>query len=102
MIAVIESGSKQFLVKKDQKLKIDLVDGKTKKLEFKPLLLIDDDKVQIGKPYIEKALVEAKITEPLIKDKKVVVLKYKPKKRYKKKTGHRQRYSEIVITNIKS
>lgn len=102
MLAVIESGSKQFLVKKDQKLKIDLVDGKTKKLEFKPLLLIDDDKVQIGKPYIEKALVEAKITEPLIKDKKVVVLKYKPKKRYKKKTGHRQRYSEIVITNIKS
>lgn len=102
MLAVIESGSKQFLVKKDQKLKIDLVDGKTKKLEFKPLLLIDNDKVQIGKPYIEKALVEAKITEPLIKDKKVVVLKYKPKKRYKKKTGHRQRYSEIVITNIKS
>lgn len=102
MLAVIETGSKQFLVKKGQKLKIDLVDSETKKLEFKPLLVLDEKKLQIGKPYLEKAKVEAEITDALVKDKKIVVLKYKPKKRYKKKTGHRQKYSEIIITEIKA
>lgn len=102
MIAVIESGSKQFLVEEGQKIKIDLVDDKTKTLEFKPLLIIDGEKVLVGKPSLEKSSVKAKITQPLMKDKKIIVLKYKPKKRYKKKQGHRQKYSEITITQIKA
>ena len=100
MLAVIETGSKQYLVKKGQKLKVDLIEGKT--VEFKPLMMIDDKKISIGKPILSKASVAAKIDELPVKGKKITVLKFKPKKRYKKKQGHRQKYSEITITEIKS
>ena len=58
-----------------------------------------DDKLTVGAPYVEGATVEATV-EKQGKEKKVVVYKYKPKKHYHKKQGHRQPYTKLVINTI--
>lgn len=102
MIAVIESGSKQYMVEKGQVIETELLNAEEDTIEFKPLLVIDGDVVQVGKPTVENAVVKAKITEADVKGEKITVLKYKAKKRIKTKTGHRQRMSKITITDIKA
>lgn len=99
MQAIIKSGSKQYLVEKGQVLRVELV-GEATKLEFEPLLTIDGDKVSVGKPVVADVKVKAEVVSE-VKGEKLKVLKYKPKKRIKKLTGHRQKYSEIKITDIK-
>ncbi|MBI2797929.1 50S ribosomal protein L21 [Candidatus Saccharibacteria bacterium] len=102
MIAVIESGSKQYMVEKGQTIETELLHADKDVVEFKPLLVIDGDKVQVGKPTLESAIVKAKVDAADVKGEKITVLKYKPKKRQKTKTGHRQRVSKITITDIKA
>ncbi len=101
MIAVIEAGSKQYIVQKGQTIQTELL-GNEKTVEFKPLMIIDGDNVQVGKPVLENAVVKATVAEEAVKGKKVVILKYKAKKRQSTKTGHRQKYSEVTITDIKA
>jgi large subunit ribosomal protein L21 len=101
MIAVIEAGSKQYIVEKGQKIQTELL-GDEKAVEFKPLMIIDGDNVQVGKPVLENAVVKATVAEDQVKGKKVVILKYKAKKRQSTKTGHRQKYAELTITDIKA
>lgn len=101
MIAVIEAGSKQYMVQKGQTIQTELL-GNEKAVEFKPLLIIDGDKVQVGTPVLENASVKATVAEEAIKGKKITVLKYKAKKRQSTKTGHRQKYAELTITDIKA
>ena len=101
MIAVIEAGSKQYIVEKGQTIQTELV-GDVESIEFKPLLLIDGDKIQVGKPTLENAVVKATVAKEIVKGDKVVILKYKAKKRQSTKTGHRQKYSSITITDIKA
>lgn len=101
MIAVIETGSKQYIVQKGQTITAELLSDQ-EKVEFKPLLLIDGDKVQIGQPTLENASVVAKVEPEVLKGDKITVLKYKPKKRQSARTGHRQRYSVLTITDIKA
>lgn len=101
MIAVIETGSKQYIVQKGQTITAELLSDQDK-VEFKPLLLIDGDKVQIGQPTLENASVTAKVEPEASKGDKITVLKYKPKKRQSTKTGHRQHYSVLTITDIKA
>jgi large subunit ribosomal protein L21 len=98
MQAVIASGGKQYLVEKDQELELELL-GDAKSVEFDVLLLIDGDKVKVGKPHVAGAKAEAKVVEE-VKGEKVRVLKFKAKKRIKRLTGHRQRYSRVKITKI--
>lgn len=100
MIAVIESGSKQYMVEKGHTIEVELL-KEEKNIEFKPLLIIDGDKVHIGKPFLESSIVKAAIAEDVTKGDKIQVLKYKPKKRQSTKTGHRQKYSSVTITDIK-
>ena len=102
MIAVIESGSKQYMVEKGHKIETELLHSDKDVIEFKPLIVIDGDKIQIGKPKLEGAVVVAKIIEADVKADKVKVLKYKAKKRQKTLTGHRQRHAILEITEIKS
>lgn len=101
MIAVIESGSKQYMVEKGHTIEVELL-KQEKNIEFKPLLIIDGDKVHIGKPVLESSIVKATIADDVIKGDKLQVLKYKAKKRQSTKTGHRQKYSAITITDIKA
>jgi large subunit ribosomal protein L21 len=103
MIAVIETGGKQYLVSPGEKIKIEKVEAKVGDgISFKEVLLIEDEKqgFSLGTPYIEKAEVVGEVTEEGRGDKKVI-FKYKPKKRYKLKKGHRQHYTEVKITDIK-
>ena len=64
------------------------------------LLLVDGEKTFVGKPYVEGARVEAEILSHG-KSPKILVYKYKPKKNYRRKQGHRQPYTEIIIKNVK-
>ncbi len=101
MKAVIKTGGKQYQVAKGDVLKIEkLPEAEGKKVVFdKVLLLIDKDKVTVGKPYLDKVKVEGTLIRTF-KDRKIDVLKYKNKTRYRKNYGHRQQLSEVKIDNI--
>ena len=100
-LGVIKTGGKQYLVKKGDKIKVEKIDGKEgKEITFKEvLLLVKDKKVEIGAPLVKNAKVVGKILKQGRGDK-VIVFKYKPKKRYKKKAGHRQPFTEVEIKDI--
>ena len=98
MQAVIASGGKKYIVKKDQTLELELL-GDAKKAEFDVLLLIDGDKVQVGAPFVKDLKVHAEVVDE-VKGDKIKVLKFKPKKRIKRLTGHRQHFSQVKITKI--
>jgi large subunit ribosomal protein L21 len=100
MLAVVEISKKQFLVKKGDTLKAPRLKDKEGKITLdKVLLLADDKKVSIGTPYLEKARVEAEV-EGEKKAEKIIVYKYKRRKKYRKKQGHRQIYTILKITRI--
>jgi len=101
--AVIKTGGKQYLVSPKDKVKIEKIKGeKGKEITFKEVLLLEkQNKLDIGQPLIKGAKVLAKILEQG-KDKKVIVFKYKAKKRYKVKRGHRQQYTEVEIKEIQN
>ncbi len=101
MLAVIKTGGKQYLTKPGQKIKIEKIEGKEgKEITFKEVLLLEKNKkLEIGTPLIKGAKVIGKILSQG-KGKKVIVFKYRPKTRYKKKAGHRQLFTEIEIIKI--
>ena len=99
--AIIETGGKQYKVTPGQVIdveRLDIIEGDTVELE-KVLLIDDDEKVTIGTPTVDGAKVVA-ISQGEGKGEKVIVFKYKPKTRYRKKTGHRQTYTRLVIDKI--
>lgn len=100
--AVIMTGGKQYLVREGDTVKIErLKDAKKdSKITFNEVLLVVNDKdVKIGNPLVSGAKVTAKV-EDEIRDKKVIVLKYKRKTRYKVKRGHRQIHTKVTILTI--
>lgn len=97
--AVITTGGKQYLVTEGDELEVELL-APEKKLQFSALMLIDDDKINIGKPLVEGVGVAADIIEQQIKSDKVTAIRYKAKKRVRKTRGHRQKLSRIKITKI--
>ncbi|HSX02762.1 MAG TPA: 50S ribosomal protein L21 [Candidatus Saccharimonadia bacterium] len=99
MQAVITSGGKQYLVKKDEVLEVELL-GDIKKIEFDALMTIDGDAIKVGQPTVAGVKVAAEVVDPDAKGDKLKVLKFKAKKRVKRLTGHRQHYSQIKITKI--
>jgi len=101
MIAVIKTGGKQYLVSPGDKIKIEKIEKKEgSEIIFKQVLLVEKNrKLDIGTPFLKGAKVVAKILSQG-KGKKVIVFKYKPKTRYKKKAGHRQLFTEVEITKI--
>lgn len=103
MFAVIKTGGKQYKVSPKDKIKIEKLDAPDgDAVVFDEVLLVSkDDSLRIGTPKIEGAKVTAKVLKQA-KGEKIVVFKYKPKKRYKKKTGHRQLFTEVEIQEIQS
>ena len=102
MFAVIESGGKQYRVSPGDRLKVEKMetDKETGDFAFDKVLLVKTDKeTKVGTPYVKGAKVEAKILRDG-KAKTVVVFKYKPKKRYRVKKGHRQKFTEVEIGKI--
>ncbi|MFC1950386.1 50S ribosomal protein L21 [Chloroflexota bacterium] len=101
MYAIIETGGKQYKVAPGQTLDVeylDVAEGNTVELN-KVLFIADGDKVSVGTPIIDGAKVVA-ISKGEGKGKKIIVLKYKAKVRYHKKTGHRQLYTRLTIDKI--
>ena len=99
--AIIESGGKQYKVAPGQTIdveRLDIAEGNTIALD-KVLLIADGDNLTIGSPTIDGAKVIA-TAKGEVKDKKIVVFKYKPKVRYRKKTGHRQLHTRLTIDKI--
>ncbi len=101
MYAVIENGGKQYKVEKGMVIEIDRMGGKPgDSVELdKVLMLVDGEKISIGKPYLANTRVSAEFLGE-IKAKKVIAFKKKKRKDYKKKIGHRQKYDQVLIKNI--
>jgi large subunit ribosomal protein L21 len=101
--AVIKTGGKQYIVTPGKKLKVEKLPAEEgSDVVFDEVLLIENDKgLEIGNPLVKDAKVKAKILKQ-DKAKKVIILKYKAKKREETKKGHRQPYSEVEITSIEA
>jgi large subunit ribosomal protein L21 len=101
MLAVIKTGGKQYLVSPGDKIKIEKVNKKEgQEITFKEVLLLQKGrKLEIGSPKVKGAKVTAKVLKQG-KDKKVIIFKRRPSKRYKVKKGHRQLFTEVQIEKI--
>jgi large subunit ribosomal protein L21 len=101
MLAIIKTGGKQYKVKEGDKVKIEKLEGEEgSTIAFDEVLFVGDEKaVKIGDPTVKGAKVEGKIIKTS-KQKKVVGVKHKAKKRYSVKFGHRQIMTEVEITKI--
>lgn len=107
MLAVIKTGGKQYIVSPGDKIKVEKLDKKEgDTISFSDVFLVVKDsstgekKIEIGTPKVKSATVQAKVLSHG-KGDKLIIFKYKAKKRYKRKVGHRQPYTEIEITGIK-
>ncbi|HOK49780.1 MAG TPA: 50S ribosomal protein L21 [Sedimentibacter sp.] len=101
MYAIIETGGKQYRVQEGDVVrveKLDIAEGETVKFD-KVLLVADEGELKVGKPYVDGAVVEGTV-ESQGKAKKIIIFKYKAKKDYRKKQGHRQPYTQIKIEKI--
>lgn len=101
MYAVIETGGKQYRVSTGDTIFVEKLDvNEGDEVVFDRVLLVSQDgKIQVGKPYVEGAKVVAKAVKQG-KQKKIIVFKYKPKKGYRRKNGHRQPYTKVQIEKI--
>ena len=101
--AIIETGGKQYKVSASNILKVEKLDiKKGNKVEFKKVLLVNDDKtVEIGDPIVSGAVVEGMLLDN-IKDRKVIVFKKRRRQNSRKRYGHRQPLSKVQITKIMS
>ncbi len=96
MFAVIETGGKQYIVKEGDVIRVEKLPVEGKEVVFDKVLMVGD---KVGTPYVEGATVEADLIRTA-KAKKVIVFKFKRRKGYKRKKGHRQWFSEVRIKKI--
>src|SRR5665213_214914 len=101
MYAVIASGGKQYRVSEGETLRVEKLAGPAgTKVTFGPLLFADDGGgVQVGRPTVAGVTVEAEIVEQGLA-KKIIIFKYKRRKSYRRKAGHRQPFTSLKITAI--
>src|SRR6056297_3357158 len=101
MYAIVEIAGQQFKVEKDQKIFVHRLEGKEgDALEFDRVLLRgNDEKIEVGAPVVEGAMVKAKVLEH-VKADKILVFKKKRRKGYQKMNGHRQLMTQIQIEEI--
>ena len=100
MYALVEFKGKQYKAEKGALLKVDLIDAQPgTAITIDTVLMLGGDSVKVGSPYVAGAKVSA-VIESHEKDDKIIVFKYKPKKDYRRKQGHRQQYSIIRIEGI--
>jgi large subunit ribosomal protein L21 len=100
MYAIIQSGGHQYRVAEGETIEVERLaatagDG----VEFDQVLLVGGDSVRVGRPFVEGAVVRGTVLGD-VRAKKLVVFKYKPKNRYRIKTGHRQSLTRVQIDSI--
>lgn len=99
--AIVESGGKQYRAVENGAIEVDRLpveSGQSITLE-KVLLVADDDKAQVGAPYLAGISVDATVVGH-VKGPKLIIFKYEPKKRIRRKTGHRQEYTRLMVHSI--
>ncbi len=104
MYAVIETGGKQYRAEVGDKFRVERLNGETStEIIFDKVIAVGGEgtEARFGDPYITGARVTAEIVKQARADK-VIVFKYKSKKNYRKKRGHRQYFTEVVIRNIEA
>jgi len=103
MYAIIETGGKQYKAEEGRWLKVEkLPVGEGDTINFdRVLLVVNDDGVKVGQPVVEGASVVGKLLTHG-RGKKIMIFKYKPKKNYRRRQGHRQAYSQVMIESIKA
>ena len=102
MHAVIKTGGKQYIVKPGDIIDIEKISGEPgEEVNFEEVLLVsaDGEDVKVGSPLVESARVEGKIVRQK-KGEKIIVFKFKRRKGYRKKAGHRQNLTSVEITGI--
>jgi large subunit ribosomal protein L21 len=100
MYAVFKTGGKQYRVAQGDKLRVEKLPGNVgDAVSFDQVLLVGGDSLKLGKPLVGGAKVEAKIVAQG-RGRKLVVFKFRRRKNYRRKTGHRQPFTALEITNI--
>jgi len=101
LYAVVENGGKQYKAIEGGYIEVDLLSDQVgKKKTFKNvLLLVNGEEVKIGSPYLQGVSVDTIVVEHF-KAPKVTVFKYRPKQRYRVKSGHRQKYTKVIVNSI--
>jgi large subunit ribosomal protein L21 len=100
MYAIIATGGKQYRVSEGDKIYIEKIDAEVgSTVSFDVLLVENNDEVKVGTPVVEGVKVEGKV-EAQTRGEKIIVFKYKAKKNYRRKQGHRQPYTKVEITKI--
>ncbi len=100
MYAVIKTGGKQVKVEVGQEIfveKLNVLENET--YTFDEVVLVGGEKTKVGTPLVEGASVTCKVLKQG-RAKKIIVFKYKPKKNYKRKQGHRQAYTKLLVESI--
>ena len=102
MYAIIQTGGKQYRVQEGDVIYVEKLKAEPDStVEFDVLLLGGEEKLVAGAPLVEGAKVEGRIVAQT-KGEKIVVFKYKAKKNYRRKMGHRQPYTKVEITSVKA
>jgi large subunit ribosomal protein L21 len=100
MYAIIETGGKQYRVQNDDVLRVEKIKAEAgETVTFDKVIAVGGDTLKVGNPYVEGMAVQAEVLGQGKADK-VIIYKYKAKKDYRKKNGHRQPYTEVKITAI--
>jgi len=100
MYAVIKTGGKQYRVSEGEKVCVEKLNGQVgDTLEFNEVLMIGGENVTVGKPFVEGAKVSAEIVAQ-DRARKLIVFKFKRRKKYRRKAGHRQPYTELMVRSI--
>ena len=103
MYAIVETGGKQYPVEEGRYIDLELLDAKQdEKITFdKIVMLVNGKKSKVGQPYVSGASVEGTVVKH-DKAKKIIVFKQRPKKGYRRKQGHRQRFTRVMISKIRT
>ncbi|MDP2965564.1 MAG: 50S ribosomal protein L21 [Pelolinea sp.] len=101
LYAIIESGGKQYKAFEGEYIEVDLLpeDLGKKKVFEKVLLLVNGTDTQVGSPYLPEVSIDAMVSEHF-KGPKIVIFNYRPKERYRVKTGHRQQFTRLLVESI--
>ena len=101
MYAIVDSGGKQYKIREGETIRVEKISGEVgAAVTFDQVLLFSDgENISVGKPVLENVGVRGQIVEQG-KAKKIIVFKYKRRKRYRRKQGHRQQYTAVKIDRI--
>ncbi len=99
--AIVEAGGKQYRAEEGKLVTVDLLAAEigAEIVLDKVVLIVDGESVTVGTPYIQGASVKTTVDDQ-IKGKKILVFKYKPRINYRKHTGHRQKYTRLLVDSI--